>query len=201
MTKSGQPCRNKALTGSDFCGVHVKEPKTKPQPQKVTQAAPDQTKESESVTSGERPILSKQKLLSILGKHKDMSGYHLYPEISSGDQAKIRKRLDLLPEDEEILAYIVATAFGGVHAGMAFTTHSIVWRNDRFFSALSDYSQHGYLAYDAFARSKFFKRADSEIHLGKGMGFNHSGWCELTSEQILDLLNDIKIKAGGKTKK
>ena len=147
--------------------------------------------------SAETVSVSEESLLNILGQHKDTSGYHLYPDIAPDDQAKIRNRLELLPPDEEILAYIVATMWGGVHAGLAFTPKRIVWRNDRFMSALSDYSTHGQVLYADFPESEFLERASSEIHLGEGLGFNHSGWCELTTEQILGLLNDIKGLVAG----
>ena len=149
--------------------------------------------------TGKKRLVGEEALLKILGQYKDESGYHLYPDIAPDDQTKIRKRLELLPENEEVMAFIVATMWGGVQAGLAFTTDRIVWRNDRFMSTLSDYSLHGQIPYEAFPESEFYESESSEIYLGEGMGFNHSGWCDLTTEQILGLLNDIKAFVAGKS--
>ena len=194
VTKSGQPCRNKPLPDSEYCNAHAQKTKSKSKQQGVAKSSVPEGKKQASAAT---PVINEQALLKILGQFKDTAGYHLYPDISQDDQSKIRNRLELLPKKEEILAYIVATMWGGVHAGLAFTPKRVVWRNDRFMSALSDYSLHGELLYDAFSGVEFSKKASWEIYLGEGLGFNHSGWCELTTEQILGLLDEIKKLASG----
>jgi tetratricopeptide (TPR) repeat protein len=133
----------------------------------------------------------RQGLLSILGRHKGAQGYHLHPDIASEAQTEIRQRLESMPADEEILAFIVTTMFGGVGDGVAFTLRSLVWRNG-VFSTPPDTSKHGQVSYDTFPQTTFKSDSGNNIFLAEGLGFNHTGWCELTSRQILALLNDIK---------
>jgi hypothetical protein len=96
-----------------------------------------------------------------------------------------------IPKDEEILAYIVATMWGGVGDGLAFTTRRIAWRNGQW-NIPGGASKFGQLPYSEFPATKFKKMTGMEIDLGPGLGFNHAGWCTLTTAQILELLESIK---------
>jgi hypothetical protein len=140
------------------------------------------------------PLLDRQRLLDILSRYKEEQGYYVAPNISADKLATIKERLQLLPADAEILGYIVTTMWGGVGDGVAFTATGVVWRNG-VFSTPTDAEKHGYATYDSFPDREFSSQSLNNIFLAPHEAFNHSGWCTLTSEQILGLLNDIKALA------
>jgi hypothetical protein len=150
---------------------------------------PAQTTQNEPQSETRSQIPSKEALLTLFERYKGKQGYHLL--LTPKELSTIRERLELLPADEEVLAYIVTTMMGGLGDGVAFTTHGVAWRNGVMCTPTGA-SKHGYLPYDQFPASEFVIQPDNNIYLEADQAFNHTGWCELTSEQILALLNDIK---------